>query len=179
MLIEKIVMSLFFAPFAWILYAIMRSHAKEIGGVLLGVSVTPELLLEERIHTIITQYKRRLLIFAALTFSSFTVVLMMQNELSLVACGIVWMMVTAIVMQIPYIASHNMVVRIKASTIEELHMKFGLFYYNKRDKKTLIPSRIGVGVGVNFAKPAGKIIAIFAVLIFAGSIALLAYALMI
>ncbi|MCE3075010.1 DUF5808 domain-containing protein [Chryseobacterium gwangjuense] len=36
---------------------------------------------------------------------------------------------------------------------ESSHWKFGLFYYNKEDKRIFSPKRFGLGWTINFANP--------------------------
>ncbi len=48
---------------------------------------------------------------------------------------------------------------------EDAHWIFGMFYHNPNDGHFLINNRVGLGMTANFAKPGGKILALFSVLI--------------
>ncbi|WEK68685.1 MAG: DUF5808 domain-containing protein [Candidatus Chryseobacterium colombiense] len=55
---------------------------------------------------------------------------------------------------------------------ESSHWKFGLFYYNKEDKRIFPPKRFGYGWTINFANPL-SISAFLLILVIIGVISLL------
>lgn len=60
------------------------------------------------------------------------------------------------------------------SVEEDEHWIYGIFYYNKNDKRFLVNKRAGgIGTTVNLAKPSGKI---FCIVILVGTLALLVWA---
>ena len=48
---------------------------------------------------------------------------------------------------------------------EDDYWIWGQFYYNPHDKKTFINERVGMGMSVNYATPAGKAMAVFVVVV--------------
>ncbi len=48
---------------------------------------------------------------------------------------------------------------------EDAHWIYGMFYHNPNDSHFLINNRVGLGMTANFAKPGGKVLALFSVLI--------------
>ncbi len=48
---------------------------------------------------------------------------------------------------------------------EDAHWIFGMFYHNPNDGHFLINNRVGLGMTANFAKPGGKVLALFSALI--------------
>ena len=48
---------------------------------------------------------------------------------------------------------------------EDAHWVFGMFYHNPNDSHFLINNRVGLGMTANFAKPGGKVLALFSALI--------------
>ncbi len=48
---------------------------------------------------------------------------------------------------------------------EDAHWIYGMFYHNPNDGHFLINNRVGLGMTANFAKPGGKVLALFSVLI--------------
>ncbi len=48
---------------------------------------------------------------------------------------------------------------------EDAHWIYGMFYHNPNDSHFLINNRVGLGMTMNFAKPGGKVLALFSALI--------------
>ncbi len=44
------------------------------------------------------------------------------------------------------------------------HWKFGAFYFNRADQRTLVPKRFGIGLTLNFAKPVALILVLVIIL---------------
>ncbi len=58
---------------------------------------------------------------------------------------------------------------------EDDYWIWGQFYYNPHDKKTFINERVGMGMSVNYATPAGKAVAVFAVVVLLAMLPLCAW----
>ncbi|MBS5934392.1 MAG: hypothetical protein KIC94_16145 [Clostridiales bacterium] len=51
------------------------------------------------------------------------------------------------------------------TTDEDCYWIYGLLYYNPNDKHLIVQKRVGLGTDMNYAKPAGKVLAVFIALV--------------
>lgn len=51
------------------------------------------------------------------------------------------------------------------TTDEDCYWIYGLLYYNPNDKHLIVQKRVGLGADMNYAKPAGKVLAVFIALV--------------
>ncbi|MBR0026829.1 MAG: hypothetical protein IJP37_06695 [Clostridia bacterium] len=167
MLVTDIVLLCCFYLILPILYFTLRSEAKPRMNLCLGVTLPYAHLEDDKVGSIKEEFKRRLrnTLLLLIPWPLFSLLLPgFSLGFSLL---MMWLLLAIIAMFLPYFRAHKELKayqhRLESEIPEEdAHWHLGMFYRNPKDRRTVVPHRVGMGTTVNLARPGGKVLMIIA-----------------
>lgn len=162
-------------PVLPIMYISMRSEANHAEEYVYGVKIPLFYKNKEEIQAIQTKYdkmlKRITLILAIVPLTIFGIPYFSINF----TIVMMWMLLVVVGLEVPYALGNRELKRLKKEKNytdmyldgiamdpeEDDQWILGMFYYNPKDRKTLVNKRAGIGTTVNMAKPIGKGLMLF------------------
>ena len=114
--IQKIIIGIAFSPIIWILFGILRSSAKPTQNIVLGVTLPYPHLRDESVLSIAKTFRKQLLVITLICFFCLASVFMINTPLGLYAATVLWVMVSAVIICLPYIKGNLAMGRLKAQS---------------------------------------------------------------
>lgn len=176
----KIIMTVCMLPILLILYGVMWFCTGERDRMQFGVTLWKGARDSAQVQRVRKTYKKELNRCAALCFLLFLLTLIPKHESLVVTGQMIWMLFVLVIMFVPFARANRRLLEQKreyhASLPEEQqtlidedgdeHWKWGLFYYNKNDKRSMVDKHVGIGVTCNMAKPCMKYGSIMFIVVF-------------
>lgn len=151
-------------PILPIRYFVLKMNSRSEKDIILGVTLPKEYLEDERVIQLCKLYNRELkriaVLFAVLPIFFFFI---KYNSITF-TFWMIWMFGLILGIFIPYIRYNKKLTLLKVQQQWgdiDSNWIYGLFYYNRNDKKIMVEKRVGIGTTLNMAtKPAKWIIGI-------------------
>lgn len=178
----KIIMAVCLMPCLFLMYGLLYFEGKQSGNILLGVTLWPEADQEGEVTAIQKRFKKEMKLLFALSLLLLVGTCLLNRESLVFAAQMLWLIFVIVIFFIPIAKGNQRLKTLKkerkvcekygaeeGTAKEDDHWPYGIFYYNKNDKRFTVNKRVGIGTTVNMAKTSAKV---FTGVVFGGVLAL-------
>lgn len=181
-MIAKIILGISILPVLLIMYTVLKGMGKEQNCSLFGVTLWSGAMETGEVQKIIKSYNKQVNCLALGILAAQVLIYLPKHFSITLLLWMLWLFAVITLIYLPYVCANKKMKKLKEQDVslseDDKNWIWGIFYYNKNDKRFLVPKKVGIGSTFNMAHRASVVFNIvtiaLVVLVVGGSAAVLA-----